>query len=436
MRIGFFDGVREIGGNKILIEENGTGIIFDFGKRFSINNTYFNEYLVGRDWKGVNDYVAMDELPPFKNFYRGKLPLVKEPINVDIKAIFFSHAHLDHIGLIDFIDDSIDKYMSNYSKEVLSFFIERGIIKRNISNVKIIESPVQIGPFTVSPILIDHDIPGAMAFKIDTGEGTLFYTGDIYFHGRFSERSFSFVEQAKNAHPYILITEGTRFGWGFVTSLTEEQLKEQIINVLEQCGGILFANPYEPHISRIQTFFEVANEKKRNFVVTLPYAFILKHYSDLGDTFAKDILSSVHTFVYKPGRELKDWEKAFDSKFVDAEYVSKNQKNIVMLLDFLSTPELIDIKPERGALYVHSGGEPLAGLDKDNMDILSNWLNLFNIPYFRIHSPGHAAQPDLLRMAKEINPEILLPIHTQIPERFEIVSNNVKILERGIMYDF
>ncbi len=436
MRIGFFDGVREIGGNKILIEEDGVGILFDFGKKFSVNNTYFNEYLVGRYWKGVNDYVAMDELPPFKNFYREEIPSDRKPLNVDIKAVFFSHAHLDHIGLIDFINDSIDKYMSDYSKEILSFFMEKGIIKRSVSNVKVINSPVRIGPFTVSPILIDHDIPGAMAFKIDTPKGTVFYTGDIYFHGRFSEKSSNFVKQARDAHPYILITEGTRFGWGFVTSLTEEQLKKQVMDVLEQCGGILFANPYEPHISRIQTFFEVAREKKRNFIVTLPYAFMLKRYSSLGNEFAENILSFPHTFVYKPQRELKGWEKAFDSKFVDAEYVFKNQKDIVMLLDFISTPELIDIKPERGALYIHSGGEPLASLDESNMKILSNWLKLFNIPYFRIHSPGHAAQPDLLRMAREINPEILLPIHTRIPERFEIVSDNVKILERGIMYEF
>jgi len=39
-------------------------------------------------------------------------------------------------------------------------------------------------------------------------------------------------------------------------------------------------------------------------------------------------------------------------------------------------------------------------------------------------------------MAREINPEILLPIHTQIPERFEIASDNVKILDKGVIYNF
>ena len=436
MRIGFFDGVREIGGNKILIEQNGKGILLDFGKRFAVNNTYFNDYLSGREWNGPNDYILTGELPPFKNFYRGEVsPNSVNELDVEIKGVFFSHAHLDHIGLIDFIGDNIPKYMSGYSEKVVEFFNEKGTIKP-VKNVKVFDSPLEVAGFTVRPIPTDHDIPGSFATEIETEKGSIFYTGDIFFHGRFSEKSKAFVEYAKEKKPYILITEGTRFGWGFVSSPTEGELKAQIVSVLDQCGGILFGNPYEPHISRMFTFFEIAKEKERDFVVTLPYAFVIKKYSEIGDALADEILHSDKFFVYKQKRALKDWENEFEDRFMDSDTVMKNQKNIVMLLDFKSTPELIDIKPEKGAIYVHSGGEPLAGLDNENMKILSNWLNLFNIPYFRIHSPGHAPQQTLLWMAREINPQILLPIHTQIPERFEIVSDNVKILERGVMYEF
>jgi ribonuclease J len=435
MRIGFFDGVREIGGNKILIEQNNRAVLLDFGKRFAVNNTYFNDYLVGREWKNPYDYIATGELPPFKDFYKNNVSENIDTINANIEGIFFSHAHLDHIGLIDFINDSIPKYMSAYSKEVLNFFIEKGTIGP-VKNVKIFDKPIEIAGFTVKPIQTDHDIPGSFATEIDTPKGTIFYTGDIYFHGRHPEKSRALVEYARSKKPYILITEGTRFGWGAVSSPTEGELKEQVLSVLDQCRGILFGNPYEPHISRILTFFEVANERNRDFVITLPYAFILKHYANIGDENAQKILKSKKTFVYKPRRELKEWEKEFENQFVDSEIIMKEQKNIVMLLDFKSTPELLDIKPEKGAIYVHSGGEPLASIDSENTKILTNWLNLFNIPYFRIHSPGHAPQQELLWMAREINPQILLPIHTQIPERFEIVSDNVKILERGVMYDF
>ncbi len=435
MRIGFFDGVREIGGNKIIIEENGEAILLDFGKRFAINNTYFNDYLPGREWNSPYDYVKTGEFPPFKNFYKNALPEDIETLDFEVKAVFFSHAHLDHIGLIDFISDNLPKYMSAYSKEVLAFFNEKGTIGKT-ENVKVFDEPVQIGNFTVKPVPTDHDIPGSFATEIDTPKGKIFYTGDIYFHGRHPEKSENFLQYAKESKPYILITEGTRFGWGFVTSLTEEQLKEQIKSLLVQCGGMVIGNPYELHLTRMQTFYELAKEQGRIFVVTLPYAFNLRNYAKIGDSVAERILNDKETFVYKPGRNLKEWEKQFKNKFLDAKDVRSKQSEIVLLLDFKSTPELLDIKPEKGTIYVHSGGEPLASLDQENTKILNNWLNMFGIPYYRIHSPGHAGQPDLFRMAKTINPEILLPIHTQIPERFEIVSDRVKILERGILYEF
>ncbi len=435
MRIGFFDGVREIGGNKILIEQNGRAILLDFGKRFAANNTYFNDYLPGREWNNPNDYVATGELPPFKHFYKNTISEDVKAMDVQIEGVFFSHAHLDHIGLIDFIGDSIPKYMSAYSREALHFFNEKGIIKK-VKNVRIFDGPVEAAGFKVKPIPTDHDIPGSFATEIETPKGTIFYTGDIYFHGRYPEKSKQFVEYAKSKNPYILITEGTRFGWGAVISPIEEELKEEILSVLDQCEGLLFGNPYEPHISRMLTFFEVAMARNRNFVVTLPYAFVLKHYADIGDKNAQKILENKRTFVYNPRRELKEWEKTFQDKFIGAEDVNNEQKNTVMLLDFKSTPELLDIKPEKGAIYIHSGGEPLASLDAENTKILTNWLKLFKIPYFRIHTPGHAPQQKLLWMAREINPQILLPIHTQIPERFEIVSDSVKILERGVMYNF
>ncbi len=435
MRIGFFDGVREIGGNKIIIEENGEAILLDFGKRFAVNNTYFNDYLPGREWNSPYDYVKTGEFPPFRNFYKNALPEDIETLDFEVKAVFFSHAHLDHIGLIDFISDNLPKYMSAYSKEVLAFFNEKSTIGKT-ENIEVFEEPVQIGNFTVKPVPTDHDIPGSFATEIDTPKGKIFYTGDIYFHGRHPEKSENFLQYAKESKPYILITEGTRFGWGFVTSLTEDQLKEQIKSLLVQCGGMVIGNPYEPHLTRMQTFYELAKEQGRIFVVTLPYAFNLRNYAKIGDSVAERILNDKETFVYKPGRNLKEWEKQFKNKFLDAKDVRSKQSEIVLLLDFKSTPELLDIKPEKGTIYVHSGGEPLASLDQENTKILNNWLNMFGIPYYRIHSPGHAGQPDLFRMAKTINPEILLPIHTQIPERFEIVSDRVKILERGILYEF
>jgi ribonuclease J len=41
----FYGGVNEIGGNKILLEDQATRVFFDFGMSFSLANQYFDEFM-------------------------------------------------------------------------------------------------------------------------------------------------------------------------------------------------------------------------------------------------------------------------------------------------------------------------------------------------------------------------------------------------------
>jgi ribonuclease J len=54
-KVTFYGGVDEIGGNKILIEDKGTRIFFDFGQSFSFGAEYFTGWLSPRAINGVGD---------------------------------------------------------------------------------------------------------------------------------------------------------------------------------------------------------------------------------------------------------------------------------------------------------------------------------------------------------------------------------------------
>jgi ribonuclease J len=46
----FFGGVKEIGGNKILLEDNGTRVFLDFGLSFGLRKKYYDEFLQARSF--------------------------------------------------------------------------------------------------------------------------------------------------------------------------------------------------------------------------------------------------------------------------------------------------------------------------------------------------------------------------------------------------
>jgi ribonuclease J len=62
-KLTFYGGVNEIGGNKILLQDKKTKVLFDFGQSFTFGADYFTGYLAPRGVNGLGDYLAFDWLP-------------------------------------------------------------------------------------------------------------------------------------------------------------------------------------------------------------------------------------------------------------------------------------------------------------------------------------------------------------------------------------
>jgi ribonuclease J len=66
----FYGGVNEIGGNKILLEDQDTRVFLDFGMSFSLANQYFDEFMQPRKCNGILDLLEFGLLPDLKGLYR------------------------------------------------------------------------------------------------------------------------------------------------------------------------------------------------------------------------------------------------------------------------------------------------------------------------------------------------------------------------------
>jgi ribonuclease J len=64
-------------------------------------------------------------------------------------------------------------------------------------------------------------------------------------------------------------------------------------------------------------------------------------------------------------------------------------------------------------------------LERDSGARLRAWTATRGIPMTVLHSSGHARAIDLKRFADAVDPEYVVPIHTEHPERYEEIFDRV-----------
>lgn len=112
VKIDIFGGKNEIGGNKILVEHQGTRIILDFGMSFNQNSKYCSEFLQPRKCSALTDFFELGLLPDIKGIYRTDYlkHMGKPEEKREIDAVLLTHAHADHAQYIHFLRYDIPVY--------------------------------------------------------------------------------------------------------------------------------------------------------------------------------------------------------------------------------------------------------------------------------------------------------------------------------------
>lgn len=303
-------------------------------------------------------------------------------------------------------------------------------------------------PFDVKAFEVDHSIYGATSY-IFYGEASLAYTGDIRLHGRKKEKTREFVKEAKNAS--VLIIEGTRAGREDI-NVSEKEVYQNCLKEVEKSKGLVIADFSPRNFERLETFKEIAEKTSRQLLVTAKDAYML-HAIELVD--GVDRMKGVG--IYK---ELKDkrekWElevviKRWGDSYVDPEKIRENQESFILCFSFYDLKHLLDIKPE-GGLYIYSSSEAHSEEQEFDFLRLQNWLRKFGfvVKGFEIafeeqnklrfvkgyHASGHASKDDLRWMIKEIDPDFLIPVHTENPSWFEENFENARVLKNGESFEF
>ena len=412
----------------------------------------------------------------------------------DVSAVFLSHAHLDHCGCIGYLDEGIaiaatattlailkalrdtlkaspgmeaPYFARKYPKddgrtlEASRSKKEPYACRKMLCTEKISESLLQflcqsqrtkeietpecgyveeLGlPFSVEAFELDHSIYGACGFLIE-GDIALAYTGDFRMHGRGAEKTRRFLREAKKAS--VLIIEGTRAGEE--EGISEDNVFSNCLAVAEEAKGLVIADFSPRNFERLEMFGEIAKKIGRELVVTAKDAYMLKALECADGT---DRMKDKRVY-FELKAQKDEWEKyvleLYDDKIADPAEISRAPENFILCFSYYDVKHLLDIMPESGT-YIYSSSEAHSEEEQFDFLRLHNWLKLFNFDVygFRVeggevffekgfHASGHASSKDLIEAIEIVDPDVIIPVHTERAEWFvEHFGKRVKMIREG-----
>jgi len=436
----FLGGVREIGGNKILIEDGPERILFDFGPSFSPRaEEFYVDYLQPRSTSRAKDLLEFDLVPRISGLYSrealGDGELAYAP--PEVHAIFVSHAHADHAGYLDLVDPEIPVHVGEGTRTLLSAIETSTRMKYGDHPWKVFtdRTPIHVGGIEVVPYPVDHSIPFAYGFIVRTSEGTVAYTGDFRHHGPRAADTHAFFEAVANERVDALLIEGTRAGPDPRRNLSEAGVRSGVDRVLTARPELALACTYPRDIDRLRTLYSAALAADREFVVSVRTAHLL---SEVAPRFP---VGEIPVPGHAPGLRVHArkkrvsylWERPFLSDALSSEELRREGRKYVLALDLAHFPELIDLRPPRGSPFLHSMSEPFSEDDVDDR-VMHNWLEHFGLEFHQMHASGHASGPELLELVRATGAKAVYPIHTEHPEAFEKAGPSVRLPELGTPY--
>jgi len=424
VRLSFFGGVGQIGGNKILLEDRDTKVFLDFGVNYGDRARFYSEpWLSPRDERGLFEFGLLPRLS-------GAYKFDAHPAEFD--AVFVSHAHTDHWMYVSFLKREIPVHCGETTGLILKTFSEISrSFETGIEGLRIqafqTGDKVKVGSIEVEPVHVDHSVPGAHAFVIHTTEGAVVYTGDFRMHGTRAEMTDEFIQRAAEARPAVMLCEGTNVVGA--DSSTEEEVRAKMSKVTRNTPSLVLANFRYSDLDRTRSLLECARENDRKLAISLKHAYFL-HRLRLKNLRLPQIDSSDFLVFRRSKKWYFKWEQEILSfpNVVGAQEMQEMQNKVILASSFSDLAELLEIRPRPGSTFINSSSEPFNEDQDLEYDKFVNWLDHLGLPMFRIHCSGHIMPDEVRKVIQAIRPRKLLPIHTEYPSLFaKFVSNLTKV---------
>jgi ribonuclease J len=423
-------GTSTIGGSCIEVQSKGTRLIFDLG--MPLMESDGTEVDAS---KTASPSIENGILPDVEGLYRFQEPTVD--------AVFLSHAHIDHYGLMKFIHPEIPVYMSQGTDALVKIGNAFYPTKTHIEKIRTFEQwkYFNIGQIKIKPFLMDHSGPDASAFLIEPDGKKIFYTGDFRGHGR-KGKLLEGLKKARISDLDCLLMEGTTLGGKHHVGFpTEDDVENAMWEVFANQADISFIMSAGSNVDRTVSIYRAALKARKTLVLDLYNYHLLSELKKFHKSLPPHDGDNIR-ILYLRGH-CESLAENLGSKFlykyksrkIEKEEIFTHRQRMVLRIPLSIMKRLARSmakeKPLDGANFIFSMWQGY--LRKDQT--YNEFAETYHVPMENIHTSGHAYLEDLKRLVEILKPKTLIPIHTLHGDDFSNHFENVVRLKDGQLFE-
>ena len=298
---------------------------------------------------------------------------------------------------------------------------------------------------------VDHSIPGGVGYAVETRAGWVVYSGDFRMHGKQGDLTRAFAQALADLKPVALLCEGTRLTEP--NRATEVQVHDNCLRQVNKAVGRLVIADFAPrNIERLLAFADIADQTHRTLLIQPRDAYLLRAIHLAAPEEIPDVMQYPCIALYPDPKatEGKKWEKAtrtfYKNKIVSLSQIQHHLGDYILAFSLSDLADLNDLQfltgSKLGGVYVFSNSPAYDEEQQVDLHRLWSWTQHLGMelaglqnrkgelrPEPGYHASGHAGADELVEFVRIVNPRQLIPIHTEVPDRWRelLAGTNIKI---------
>ena len=413
-------GQEEVGRNMTVFEYGKDIVILDMGMQFP-----------------EEDMPGIDYIIPNISYLKGK--------EKNIRAVVFSHGHLDHIGAAPILLDKL-----NYPpiigrdltvalvKKRLEDYAKGSAKKLNIIPVKSVQEKIRLGNFNLSFFDIEHSIMDAVGVILQTPSVTIIHPGDWTMDkGPISGKILSYEHLSYLPSPKVLMLEALGAIDTRPTHTTETEMYANLEKLIREATGKVIIGTFSSQIRRVGHILEYARTIGKKVALD---GFSMKMNVEIAKELGyikidRDTLITVN-----------DLHKYPDNKIVVICTGAQGEGNAVLSRIVAGDHRFIKVRKQDTIIFSSSvipGNERTIQRLKDNL--YRQCDNVIHTDIMDVHTSGHCNAQNIKEMITQVKPDFFVPTyanHYMLKEAGKLAMEvgmhkaNIFVLDNGSVLEF